>query len=374
MARTKQQTDDTIVSSLKTLTKSSVWDVQENDVFRMLESGLKDADIRENVRHYVDIIRNAFEIVEVKEDTAPVKKAYEKKGYKVGSLKFDDQKKTIWALKKKPILRVTDLSYENIRHISAAKLLEVLERNFGGGWDSLSQSIQDIIVSGFDISTTTLPKDRLHKKGGMYEKKVDDGFEVLEIPKGNWVEAIFAKLKPEPEKPKKKDADDEDIDNEDMDDEDFEVQDDYKNHDEEEQELDDPDDDQITEDNYSTMMNHDYSPSILARARGIHRGIGHGVLLLHSDDEGRRRYAPYERDCTLCAQRCHGISRTAVQGGIHRIRRTLRPLCLHGLWTARTESLGALCFPHRRFLLRPGRILRYEDCHLCLCPYCQCCP
>lgn len=254
MARTKQQTDDTIVSSLKTLTKSSVWDVQENDVFRMLESGLKDADIRENVRHYVDIIRNAFEIVEVKEDTAPVKKAYEKKGYKVGSLKFDDQKKTIWALKKKPILRVTDLSYENIRHISAAKLLEVLERNFGGGWDSLSQSIQDIIVSGFDISTTTLPKDRLHKKGGMYEKKVDDGFEVLEIPKGNWVEAIFAKLKPEPEKPKKKDADDEDIDNEDMDDEDFEVQDDYKNHDEEEQELDDPDDDLITEDNYSTMM------------------------------------------------------------------------------------------------------------------------
>lgn len=253
MARTKQQTDDTIVSSLKTLTKSSVWDVQENDVFRMLESGLKDADIRENVRHYVDIIRNAFEIVEVKEDTAPVKKAYEKKGYKVGSLKFDDQKKTIWALKKKPILRVTDLSYENIRHISAAKLLEVLERNFGGGWDSLSQSIQDIIVSGFDISTTTLPKDRLHKKGGMYEKKVDDGFEVLEIPKGNWVEAIFAKLKPEPEKPKKKDADDEDIDNEDMDDEDFEVQDDYKNHDEEEQELDDPDDDLITEDNYSTM-------------------------------------------------------------------------------------------------------------------------
>lgn len=33
-----------------------------------------------------------------------------------------------------------------------------------------------------------------------------------------------------------------------------------------------------------------------------------------------------------------------------------------------------LCFPHRRLLLRPGRILRYEDCHLCLCPYCQCCP
>ena len=101
-------------------------------------------------------------------------------------------------------MRVTDLTYENIRHISAAKLIEVLDRNFGGGWDSLSQSIQDIIESGFDISTTTLPKDRLHKKGGMYEKKVADGYEVLEVAKGTWVEAIFAKLKPETIKPRMK--------------------------------------------------------------------------------------------------------------------------------------------------------------------------
>ncbi len=62
-------------------------------------------------------------------------------------------------------MRVTDLTYENIGHITATKLIEVLERNFGGGWDSLSQSIKDIIESGFDISTTTLPKDRLKKPG-----------------------------------------------------------------------------------------------------------------------------------------------------------------------------------------------------------------
>jgi len=253
MARTKQQTEDTNVVSLKTLTKSSVWDIQENDVFRMLDSGIKDAEIRENLRHYIDLIRSAFEIIEIKEEGANVKKAYEKKGYKVFSLKLDENKKLSWGVKKKPILRVTDLTYENIRHISANKLLEVIERNFGGGWDSLAQSVQDIILSGFDISTTTLPKDRLHKKGGMYEKKVDDGFEVLEIPKGNWVEAIFAKLKPEQEKPKMKfgsDDDDEELD----DDEEFEVKDDYKNHDDEDDTVEDPDDDQITEDNYSTMM------------------------------------------------------------------------------------------------------------------------
>ena len=253
MARTKQQTEDTNVVSLKTLTKSSVWDIQENDVFRMLDSGVKDAEIRENLRHYIDLIRSAFEIIEIKEEGANVKKAYEKKGYKVFSLKLDENKKLSWGIKKKPILRVTDLTYENIRHISANKLLEVIERNFGGGWDSLAQSVQDIILSGFDISTTTLPKDRLHKKGGMYEKKVDDGFEVLEIPKGNWVEAIFAKLKPEQEKPKMKfgsEDEDEEID----DDEEFEVKDDYKNHDDEDDTVEDPDDDQITEDNYSTMM------------------------------------------------------------------------------------------------------------------------
>ena len=252
MARTKQQTEDTNVVSLKTLTKSSVWDVQENDIFRMLDSGVKDADIRENLRHYIDLIRSAFEIIEIKEEGAQVKKAYEKKGYKVFSLKLDENKKLSWGIKKKPILRVTDLTYENIRHISANKLLEVIERNFGGGWDSLAQSVQDIILSGFDISTTTLPMDRLHKKGGMYEKKVADGFEVLEIPKGNWVEAIFAKLKPEQEKLRMKFGpdDEEELD----DDEDFEVKDDYKNHDDEDDTVEDPDDDQITEDNYSTMM------------------------------------------------------------------------------------------------------------------------
>ncbi len=254
MARTKQQSDEQSALSLKTITKSSIWDLQENDIFRMLESGVKDEEILENLRHYIDIIRGAFEIVEVKEEGAAAKKSYEKQGYKVSTIKMDDQHKTTWGLRKKPIMRVTDLSYENIRHISAAKLMEVLERNFGGGWDSLSQSIQDIILSGFDISTTTLPKDRLHKKGGMYEKKVDDGYEVLEIAKGNWVEAIFAKLKPEQEKPRMKFASEKPEGEGDEDDEDYEVEDNYNKPDDDDQELEDPDDDQITEENYSTMM------------------------------------------------------------------------------------------------------------------------
>ena len=258
MARTKQQQPESNPSlSIKAVTKSSVWDIQENDVFRMWEAACKDAEVKENINHYLDIFKSAFLIDEIKDDVMLVKKSYEKRGYKVAQIKFDENLKFAWAIKKRPIMRVTDLTYENIRHISAAKLIEVLDRNFGGGWDSLSQSIQDIILSGFDISTTTLPKDRLHKKGGMYEKKVEDGYEVLEVEKGGWVEAIFAKLKPEQEKIRMKFSDkpdDEEGDDEENEDDDFEVVDDYTSHDEEDEEVSDPDDDQITEDNYSTMM------------------------------------------------------------------------------------------------------------------------
>ena len=258
MARTKQQQPESNPSlSIKAVTKSSVWDIQENDVFRMWEAACKDAEVKENINHYLDIFKSAFLIDEIKDDVMLVKKSYEKRGYKVAQIKFDENLKFAWAIKKRPIMRVTDLTYENIRHISAAKLIEVLDRNFGGGWDSLSQSIQDIILSGFDISTTTLPKDRLHKKGGMYEKKVEDGYEVLEVEKGGWVEAIFAKLKPEQEKIRMKFSDkpdEEEGDEEENEDDDYEVVDDYTSHDEEDEEVSDPDDDQITEDNYSTMM------------------------------------------------------------------------------------------------------------------------
>ena len=239
--------------TLKALTKSSVWDIQENDVFRLWEGAEKDAEVRENVRHFQDILRSAFMIEEIKDDSKIEKAKYEKQGYKVAQVKIDESTKVTWALKKRPIIRVTDLTYENIRHISAAKLVEVLDRNFGGGWDSLSQSIKDIIESGFDISTTTLPKDRLHKKGGMYEKKIADGFDVLEVEKGTWVEAIFAKQKPEAERPRMKfsSMSEEDEENED---EDVEIEDTYNKPDEDDMEIEQPDDDEINEDNYSTMM------------------------------------------------------------------------------------------------------------------------
>ncbi len=252
--------------TLKTLNKSNIWDLQENDIFRMWEAAGKDADLKDNMHRYLDIIRSAFNVEEIKFDKLEITKKYERCGYKIGTVRINEDKKSKWAIKKRPILRVTDLTYENIHHVSATKLMEVLNRNFGGGWESLPQSIQDIIESGFDVSTTTLPKDRLHKPGGLYEKKVNDGYQVLEIPKGTWVEAIFTKEKPEPEKihmkfeiPDETEKKDE-VDNEKKEDADEtpENLDHYNDPDNEEDEF---DDDKLTEESYRTT--YDSNPEDL---------------------------------------------------------------------------------------------------------------
>ena len=248
-------TDKKLIT-LKTLNKSNVWELQENDVFRIWSAGEKDADMTENINRYITILRSAFEIEEVKVDRPEIIRKYEMRGMCVGLLRVDESNKVKYAIKKRPILRVTDLTYENIRHISAAKLLEVIERNFGGGWDSLSQSIKDIIESGFVISTTTLPKDRLHKPGGLYEKKLEDGFEVLEIPKGLWTEAIFAKEKPEMVKVKMRyDEDGVHFEDDDADsDEDVDIKDDYYKSDEDDDAF---DDDKLTDESYRTTYDTD---------------------------------------------------------------------------------------------------------------------
>lgn len=240
--------------TLKTLNKSNVWDIQENDVFRLWEMAERDSDLKDNQRYYLQVIKSAFDIEEVKVDRPEVIQKLEDRGFKIGILRMDEDKKK-WAIKKRPIMRLNDLTYENIHHISAAKLMEVLDRNFGGGWESISQSVQDIITSGFDISTTTLPADRLHKKGGMYEKMVKEGYSVLEIPKGTWTEAIFAKEKPKMEKLRAIHDEEDELDKrddlDDYDDDEPEVDDRYRDLDDDDDAF---DDDKLTEESYRTTF------------------------------------------------------------------------------------------------------------------------
>lgn len=283
--------------TLRTLTKGNVWDLQENDIFSLWAKPEKEDEISERGSHYMDIVRTAFDVEEIKVPKREVIAKYEERGMKVGVLylrgepvrkernadkdkpkrgrakevrdsaeieldiiqtqKAQKPKEPIYAIRKRPITKVTDLSYENIHHISAAKLLDIIDRNFGGGWDSLNQGVKDIILSAFDISTTTTPKERLHKPGGLYQIKVEDGYEVLEIEKGSWTEAIFAKVKPKPiklkmsfdDESKNKDGYDDDDSDDDVD-----VRDDYYKQDEDDVDI---DDDSLTEESYRTTVEED---------------------------------------------------------------------------------------------------------------------
>lgn len=79
--------------TLKTINKSNVWDIQENDVFRMLEVAEKDSDIRENIKHYIDIIKSAFEVEEIKIDRPEIIKKYEARGFQIGTMPVDESQK-----------------------------------------------------------------------------------------------------------------------------------------------------------------------------------------------------------------------------------------------------------------------------------------
>lgn len=186
------------LESILDLNANNIWDLDEFAISEAWERGREEEDFSISEAKLLNTIRLAFEVVHYNpEDEREVEK-YENGGW--AKLTHCKGEKGCVAIRRKAIERITDLSYENIRHISTAMLLELIDRNFGGGWDSIALAIRDIIETGFEISTTQLPASRIHAPGGTLEKKVAQGFDVLEIPKGTWVEAIFAKKKDPVEK------------------------------------------------------------------------------------------------------------------------------------------------------------------------------
>lgn len=186
------------IESVLDLNSSNVWDIDENEIAKLWEEDRKDPEFANCEEKVINTIRVAFEVVHFNpEDPRDVKK-YQNGEWAV--VVRSDKKRGMAAIRRKVIRSLNDLSYENITHITAATLLELIDRNFGGGWDSISLSVKDIIESRFDISTSTLPSSRMHAPGGTLERKVAQGFDYLEVAKGTWTEAIFAKKKEAPEK------------------------------------------------------------------------------------------------------------------------------------------------------------------------------
>lgn len=192
------QKKNNYLESTLDLNSGNVWSIDENELLELWQQDINDEDFFASQEKVLNVIRLSFEVYRFDPKDERDKIRYTNGDYTI--LPVSEKQSDSIAVRKKRIRQITDLSYENVKHITASELLELIDRNFGGGWDSIALSIRDIIESTFDISTTTLPASRIHAAGGTLERKVADGYDVLEITKGTWVEAIFAKKREPMEK------------------------------------------------------------------------------------------------------------------------------------------------------------------------------
>lgn len=243
--------------SLNDLNKGNVWTITSSELSQMIiDAKKKREEFVENEKHYMNIIKTVFDIQYLKREETDRVNQLENIGYEVFSTPDENGNNSI-AIRKHPIKKVTDLTLENIQHLEPWEVLELISHNMGTGWKGLPLAIQDIIESAFFVDCTVMPAKTMRKAGGIIERRKEDGYEVLEIERGTWIEGIFMKLKPKVEKvhidysiddeedgrkKRRKHADDDDEDYED----DFDMDEEEEDMDDEElKKLDGDDDDDM---------------------------------------------------------------------------------------------------------------------------------
>lgn len=186
--------------SLDDLDKSNVWTVTPIELSQMIINARKKKDdFLANEKHYMNIIKTVFDIQYLKRDDIDKVDQLERMGYEVYSTPDADGNNAV-AIRKHPIKKVTDLTMENIQHLEAWEVLDLISHNMGTGWKGLPLAIQDIIESAFFVDCTVMPELTMRKPGGIIDRRKDDGYEVLELERGGWIEGIFMKPKPKVEK------------------------------------------------------------------------------------------------------------------------------------------------------------------------------
>jgi hypothetical protein len=177
----------------------------------------------------MNIIRPVFDIIYLNRDDEKRVEELESLHYEIYSSPNNGQNNAS-AIRKRRIKKITDLTLENIHHMEACEVLELIENNLGTGWKGLPLAIQDIIEAAFFVDCSVLPEYAMHRKGGIVERRKNDGYEVLELERGGWIEGVFIKEKPKIEKLKFNsgfngnedfDKDEDEDDDEDNDKEDF---------------------------------------------------------------------------------------------------------------------------------------------------------
>ena len=147
----------------------------------------------------MNIVKTVFDLQYLKRDEIDKVNQLEYMGYEVYSTPDADGNNAV-AVRKHPIKKVTDLTLENIQHLEAWEVLDLIAHNMGTGWKGHPLAIQDIIESAFFVDCTVMPELTMRKPGGIIDRRKDDDYEVLEIERGNWIEGIFMKPKPKIEK------------------------------------------------------------------------------------------------------------------------------------------------------------------------------
>ncbi len=247
MARKTGKGKKCAVESLFDLNASNVWTVNEHQIASLWkkESSREGFAIKEE--KLLNTIRLAFEVVRYEEKDAHSKHLYESGGWTTFPLV--GRKDTNVAIRVKQIKQLSDLNYENVKRITAATVVELIDRNFGCGWEMISPNIKEILESAFIITTLQLPESRMHAPGGTLERKAKEGYDILEIPRGTWTEAIFVKKKEEAEYEADEDIDnDEDLDSDEPEDTDYIIDD---SDDSEESEENEDDEDPIIEEDFN---------------------------------------------------------------------------------------------------------------------------
>ena len=215
-------------ASISSLTKGNVWASNVDEIYQMLIEGRRTEHWAENRVHYMNIIAPVFDVQFIDNTDKQLVASLEDANYKIFPYpKSHDDKKNSIAIRKHQIKKITDLTMENILHLSATEVLHLIDENMGTGWKGLPLAIQDIIETAFYVDCSVLPEAAMHRVGGLIDRRKEDGYEVLEIARGTWIEAVFMKFKPRQEKRRfevisdtsRKSIDDIDDDDDDDDDE-----------------------------------------------------------------------------------------------------------------------------------------------------------
>ena len=186
--------------SLGDLNKSNVWTVTPAELSQMIIDAKKKRDEYAEVeKHFKNLLKPVFDIQYLRRDDTNSVNKFESLGFSVFSTPDENGNNAI-AIRKHPIKKITDLTLENIQHLEAWEVLELIKNNMGTGWKGLPLAIQDIIEQAFFVDCTVMPEKTMHKAGGIVDRRKEDGYEVLEMVRGTWIEGVFMKPKPKMEK------------------------------------------------------------------------------------------------------------------------------------------------------------------------------